>query len=134
MIDPISLLPQIITGLFDVVIGGINGKVDNATLIELKKAETEIDAELSKLNHQQDLERLQYTQRHELQIKLLSLLDKIDVIQLSSPEQIAAVQKLMQIALSLATENYVERIEKIAPTMRNITPIVETPSLSASNI
>jgi len=132
MFDPISLLPQIIAGLLDVVIGVVKGKVDNATSIELKKAEKEIDLELSKLKHQQDLERLQYTQRHELQIKLLSLLDKIDAIQLSSPEQIAAVQKLMEVALSLPNKNYVERIEQLAPTMRNITPIVELPGLFLS--
>jgi len=122
MFDPISYLPTIIEGLLGTILGGIKGKVDNATAIELKKAEKRIEAELITLQHKYDLEKLKYAQRHELQIKLLSLLEKIDMVQLSSPAQIEAFKDLMQVALSLAADNYVEKIENMAPRLRNITP------------
>jgi formylglycine-generating enzyme required for sulfatase activity len=125
MFDPISYLPIIIEGLLGTILGGIKGKVDNATAIELKKAEQRIEAELITLQHKYDLEKLKYAQRHELQMKLLSLLEKIDMVQLSSPAQIEAFKDLMQVALSLAADNYVEKIENMVPRLRNITPHVE---------
>ncbi len=131
MFDPISYLPTIIESLLGTVLGGVKGKVDNATTIELKRAEKKIEEDLAILKHQHDLERLKYTQRHELQMNLLSLLQKIDVIQLSSPEQLLAFKQLMQVTLSLATDNYVENM---APTLRNVTLNVEPPTFPPARI
>lgn len=113
MSNSLLYLPHRIESLIDVLIGTVKDQVDNATTTDINKVVVAIQKEFSGLNDQKKIETLHFIQRHKLQIKLLSLLEKIDIVCLSSPQELTAFQQLIKIALALTNENYVQTLHKI---------------------
>jgi GUN4-like len=113
MSNSMLYLPHRIESLIDILIGTVKDKVDNATTTDINKVVVAIQKEFTGLNDQNKIENIHFIQRHKLQMKLLSLLEKIDIVRLSSHQELIAFQQLIKIALALTNDNYLQTLEKI---------------------